>query len=274
MGITYKSAFRMWEFSLMEWERGLSSMEIALQRIEQCVDGRLDLSHLGLTELPPLPPLTVLRCSENHLTSLPPLPDGLVELHCYNNHLSSLPTLPSSLQLLSCSSNQMTFLPALPVSLTYLGCQFNQLTSLPPLPPFLDLILCDCNRITSLPEVPLFLTYLSCSMNQLTSLPSLPHGLQRLYCSQNPLETLPELPSSLAGLACELPHNGSIYISNEMTPDRVQQINRENQEWVEFLSMKRCMERCCVYYQELMHNRWNPDRVIPLHRMGYNPSDI
>jgi len=85
---------------------------------------------------------------------------------------------------------------------------------------------------------------------------------------------LPELPLTLLGLACELPHNGNIYLSNEMTPEMVQQINRENQEWMEAQSMERCMERCSAYFQELMHNRWNPDRVFPLCRMGYKPSDI
>jgi hypothetical protein len=38
--------------------------------------------------------------------------------------------------------------------------------------------------------------------------------------------------------------------------------------------MERCIKRCSVYYEELMHDRWNPDRVIPLHRMGYTPSDM
>jgi len=111
-------------------------------------------------------------------------------------------------------------------------------------------------------------------MNQLTSLPSLPHGLQKLYCSQNSLEMLPELPSTIAGLACELPYNGSLYISNEMTPDMVQQINRENQEWMEAQSMERCMKRCSVYYEELMSLMWHPDRVIQLRDRGYKPSDI
>jgi hypothetical protein len=111
-------------------------------------------------------------------------------------------------------------------------------------------------------------------MNQLTSLPSLPHGLEKLYCSYNPLETLPELPSRLSGLACELPHNRRIYVSNEMTPDVVDELNRENQEWMEVQSMERCIKRCSVYYEELMSLMWHPDRVIQLRDRGYKPSDI
>jgi Leucine-rich repeat (LRR) protein len=136
------------------------------------------------------------------------------------------------------------------------------------------MVLCDCNRITALSELPLYLTYLSCSCNQLTSLPSLPHGLSKLYCSSNELEILPELPSTLVGLACVLPYNDQIYISNEMTPDIVGQLNRKNQEWMESLSMGRCIERCSTYYEELMCLRWHPDRVIHLYDMGYKPEDM
>ena len=85
------------------------SMEIALQRIQQCVDGILNLSQLGLTELPPLPDgLIELRCDQNHLISLPPLPEGLLVLRCSSNQLTILPELPFSLQELDCSSNRLT----------------------------------------------------------------------------------------------------------------------------------------------------------------------
>lgn len=235
--------------------KDVSTMDIALLRIQHCVNGRLDLTNLGLSELPPLP-------------------DGLTELRCCHNQLTFLPELPSSLQTLYCSCNQLTSIPSLPSSLETFTCLINQLTTLPPLPTSLSMMMCDCNRITALPELPLYLTYLSCSCNQLTSLPSLHHGLSRLYCSSNELETLPELPSTLVGLACVLPYNDQIYISNEMTPEQVQQLNCENQEWMESLSKERCMKRCSIYYEELMHNRWNPERVVPLYDMGYNPEDM
>jgi Leucine-rich repeat (LRR) protein len=132
----------------------------------------------------------------------------------------------------------------------------------------------DCNQLISLPELPLHLTYLSSSCNQLTSLPSLPYKLRKLYCSSNPLEALPELPSTLVSLACILPYNDSIYISNEMTPDQVQQINRENQEWMEALSMGRCMKRCATYKEEIMMKAWHPSRVEMLLEMGYDVEDM
>jgi hypothetical protein len=107
----------------------------------------------------------------------------------------------------------------------------------------------------------------------LTSLPSLPHGFQRLYCSQNALQTLPELPSTLLGLACVLPHNDKIYISNEMTPEIVQQLNDENQELMS-QSKERCVARCKKYKHEIMMVVWHPTRVAPLIEMGIDLEDV
>lgn len=248
-------------------------MEIALQRIRDCVDGTLVLSELGLTELPPLPGnLTVLRCDSNQLTSLPKLPSTLTVLHCHQNHLTSLPELPS-LTSLSCSNNPLFFLPSLPSSLTQLVCMRNHLTSLPRLPCGLLELSADYNYITSLPELPPHLTMLSCSFNQLTSLPPLP-SLQSLFLFGNRLESLPELPSTLIYVVCILPHNNERFAPLRATPEMIQQVNRENQEWMELQSMKRCTGRCSTYYEELMHNRWNPERVFHLRDMGYKPEDM
>ena len=256
-------------------ERGVGkhyTMEIALQRMEECVDGILDLSHLGLTELPPLPKgLIRLYCDRNYLTFLPPLPDGLIELRCGSNRLKSLVGLPSSLQELSCTGNRLTFLPSLPSSLITFTCQFNKLTTLPPLPSSLDMILVDFNCLTSLPKLPPSLTHISCAANNLTSLPSLPHGLNKLYCSLNPLESLPELPSSLTGLTYKLPHNKERVVYNEMTPDIVQQLN---DVWMEPQRKDRCMKRCAQYKEEIMMTVWHPRRVNPLIEMGIDLESV
>jgi hypothetical protein len=107
----------------------------------------------------------------------------------------------------------------------------------------------------------------------LTSLPSLPHGLQKLYCSHNPLKSLPELPSTLLGLAYVLPHNDQLFISNELTPDIVKQLNDENQEWMA-QSKKRCTARCKIYKEEIMMKAWHPSRVEKLLEMGYDIEDM
>jgi hypothetical protein len=149
----------------------------------------------------------------------------------------------------------------------------NYLTSLPPLPHALLELSFDYNYITRLPDLPPHLTMLSCSFNQLTTLPPLP-SLQSLYLFGNLLESLPELPSTLIHMVCILPHNNERFAPERVTPDMIQQVNQENQEWMELQSMKRCMGRCSTYYEELMHNRWNPERVFHLRDMGYNPEDM
>ena len=253
--------------------KDVPTMEIALQRIQQCVNRRLDLSGLNLTKLPPLPSnLTVLRCDSNQLTSLPTLPSTLKVLHCHQNQLTSLPKLPS-LTYLSCSHNPLSNLPPLPSSLKQLVCMRNYLTSLPPLPHALLELSFDYNYITHLPELPPRLRELSCSFNQLTSLPPLP-SLQSLFLFGNLLESLPELPSTLIHMVCILPHNNERFAPERVTPDMIQQVNRENQEWMESLSMKRCMGRCSIYYEELMCMLWHPDRVDYLCAMGYKLEDI
>jgi hypothetical protein len=88
------------------------------------------------------------------------------------------------------------------------------------------------------------------------------------------LQTLPELPSTLLGLACVLPHNDKIYISNEMTPDIVQQLNNENQELMA-QSKKRCTVRCAIYKEEIMMKAWHPKRMKMLYEdLGYDVEDM
>jgi hypothetical protein len=250
-------------------------MEIALQRIQQCRDRRLDLSKLHLTELPPLPDdLIMLRCDSNELTSLPALPPSLRVFHCHSNQLSSLPELPPFLESLSCSHNHISSLPSLPSTLTQLVCIRNHLTSLPTLPSTLKELCFDNNYITQLHTLPPHLTSLSCCWNQLTSLPSLPPSLESLFCFANPLESFPDLPSSLIYIVCTLPHTNERYAPLRLTPEMIHELNRESQEWAESVSMKRCMGRCSAYYLELMSLRWHPDRVDHLSGMGYRLGDM
>jgi len=111
-------------------------------------------------------------------------------------------------------------------------------------------------------------------MNRLTSLPHLPQSLERLYCSQNTLKALPELPSTLVGLACVLPHNEEVYVCNEMTPDIVQQLNREHQEWIDPHSKERCHARCKIYKEGIMMKAWHPTRMKMLLDLGYDVEDM
>lgn len=160
-------------------------------------------SNNPLTTLPPLPAtLTYLQCDFSQLSALPALPQGLVTLSLFHNQLTSIPNLPDGLIYLDCQENQLTQLPPLPESLKTLIASSNLLSELPDLPDSLVKLYCYYSQLTELPELPVTLTELGCEGNQLTVLPELPAGLEILYCGVNLLTELPDLPNSLLQLMC------------------------------------------------------------------------
>jgi hypothetical protein len=109
-------------------------------------------------------------------------------LICYINQLTTLPTLPDILVELDCSNNQLTTLPALPDTLVKLDCSKNQLTTLS-IPYKLRDLSCFCNQLTTLPILPNTIESLTCNGNQLTTLPILPNTISSLYFHDNPYNT-------------------------------------------------------------------------------------
>ena len=144
--------------------------------IKKCLDllpndvENINVSYKNLNYLPDLSrfkKLKVLYCSGNKLSSLPILPENLIELYCSCNKLTSLPVLPEKLMVIHCN--------------------YNQLTSLPVLPEKLKESYCSCNKLTSLPVLNENLELLYCYNNNLTSLPVLPENLKELYYHSNPI---------------------------------------------------------------------------------------
>jgi Leucine-rich repeat (LRR) protein len=119
-------------------------MEQEVRDLFQNARGELDISYMGLTEIPAglvIPRnVTMIHFSDNQLTRLPELPAGLTLLDCNNNRLTELPELPDSLFYLFCANNQLTELPELPDGISYINCSHNQLTTLPELPDSVDYI--------------------------------------------------------------------------------------------------------------------------------------
>lgn len=147
--------------------------------------------------------MTHLIISGENLTSLEGIDlTNVTYLDCINNSLTSLPALPQCLLQLRCGANRLTSLPTLPIGLKWLECEYNLLTSLPLLPEGLETLGCEFNRLTSLPLLPEALRELNCEYNLLTSLPLLPEGLEELICVCNKLVSLPILPLSLSKLRC------------------------------------------------------------------------
>jgi uncharacterized repeat protein (TIGR01451 family) len=164
----------------------------------------LDCVNDHVTWLPPLPSgLLELICEGNDLTSLPTLPTGLKWLYCdYNSNLNSLPSLPPTLELLIGYFCNFTTLPALPNSLTFLWVGNSGLTSLPTLPSNLRTLNLEGATLTSLPALPSSLDTLDINGNPITPFPSLPANLEALYCGACSLSTLGTLPAGLKDLDC------------------------------------------------------------------------
>ncbi|WP_029631472.1 leucine-rich repeat domain-containing protein [Zavarzinella formosa] len=196
--------------------RAEEAFEIALRRIEECRRNgktRLDLSNIGLTQLPveigQLAQLTSLLLSNNQLTALPREIGQLVqltELHLFNNQLTALSREIGQLvrlKSLHLSNNQLTTLPGgfgQLVQLRWLGLAYNQLTALPvEFGQLVQLTELDIafNQLTALPVEfgqLVQLKFLGFSGNQLTALP-VEFGqlvqLTSLYLAYNQLTALP-----------------------------------------------------------------------------------
>jgi internalin A len=155
--------------------------EIALQRIQEAATTgatRLDLSIMGLTELPPeigqLSSLEVLYLEHNELSALPVEIGQLSNLRALHLHYNQLSALPveigqlSNLQMLTLYGNQLSALPA----------EIGQLSSLE------GLDVAD-NELSALPA----------EIGQLSN-------LQGLSLEHNQLRYLPLTMGNLAGLQC------------------------------------------------------------------------
>ena len=149
--------------------------------------------------------LTYLDCSQNAITSLPPMPSTLKTLWCSNNSIAGLPTLSNTLNYLYCDTNTISTISTLPTSLRVLFCGFNQLTSFPAFPTSLQSVYCCGNGITALPALPSTMYYLNCTGNYLASLPAIiPSSMTYLYLGNNSLTSLPAtLPNAIKYFSCD-----------------------------------------------------------------------
>jgi hypothetical protein len=138
-----------------------------LERCKQRRESRVDLSKRGLT----LPSFSLIDF--NYMTIL----------YINNNNLTSLPILPNWLLELDCNYNKLTSLNNLPLSLTHLKCAYNELTILPDILPSLKVFDCSHNKLTVIKYLPSTLRNFSCKQNYLTELPVLPESLEHLICN-------------------------------------------------------------------------------------------
>ncbi|PHU68908.1 E3 ubiquitin--protein ligase, partial [Shigella boydii] len=196
----YESYLTHWT----EWKNNRIQEEqrdIAFQRLVSCLQNQetnLDLSELGLTTLPEIPPgIKSINISKNNLSLISPLPASLTQLNVSYNRLIELPALPQGLKLLNASHNQLITLPTLPISLKELHVSNNQLCSLPVLPELLETLDVSCNGLAVLPPLPFSLQEISAIGNLLSELPPLPHNIHSIWAIDNMLTDIPYLPENL-----------------------------------------------------------------------------
>ena len=106
-------------------------MQTAIDRLVHIVNGWLDISELGLTDLnwmvdhPNFDKVTWVNCNGNQLRELPLWPN-VRDVYCDNNQLSELPLWPNVTGV-NCNSNQLRGLPLWP-KVTWVSCSNNPIT--------------------------------------------------------------------------------------------------------------------------------------------------
>lgn len=187
-------------------------------RFNECTESNnklLDLSHLGLTDLPNIPPqikylfinnnlfnknlnlshlknLKILDCSNNSLTSLPTLPEFLEEILCRNNSIDNIDVITKyNIKRLDCSYNKINKIPIID-SLEILYCSHNNIVHIPCMNNLKKL---DCrSNMISIIESMKNLELLECDKNKLSSIKDFP-TLKYLFCNNNIITNLENLDS-------------------------------------------------------------------------------
>ena len=203
------------------------------------IEGRVNLSCKGLTELPDLSKVIVkgdfncsfniltslkgapqeiggdFRCAFNKLTSLEGAPQKVVgDFYCNDNRLISLEGAPQKTgRGFHCNDNLLTTLAGAPKDVNEgFGCQNNQLTTLEGAPQEIGgSFLCSHNKLATLKGAPQKVAGdFSCRENELISLEGAPQEVGGdFYCGSNPnLTSLLVLP--------KMPENKQIYCDDEL----------------------------------------------------------
>ncbi len=151
------------------------------------IDGDVDLSHRGLTELPDFSKIKVggyFDCSWNQLTTLEGAPEKVGrDFDCSGNQLTDLKGAPSEVgESFYCSHNQLTDLKGAPSEVE--GGFY-----------------CSVNKLTTLQGAPEKVGRgFDCGKNQLTDLRGAPREVGgAFYCSENQLISLEGKPLKIGG---------------------------------------------------------------------------
>jgi hypothetical protein len=164
-----------------------------------------NLSIADITGISYFDNLEYLKCSNNDLTFLPPLKNGLLTLIAEDNYLTTI-QFPNSLVYLNAADNNIAIQPQWTPNLYKIYFDGNLLDSLTNLNPGVNLIYFTSNDLEYIDAFPSSVQYIIMGYNNLTSLPNLPNNLIELTLFSNPITTLPSLPSTLRKLVTSSCH--------------------------------------------------------------------
>ncbi len=157
----------------------------------------LDLSHLGIEELPKIPPtVKYLFLSNNNLVELHDMSylEELEVIDICNNNLLEIPPLPFSIEEISCRNNYIDDISDLSNynNLKRLDVSYNKLSTIPKISN-LELLVCNNNRLSKIYPMDK-LRRLEIKNNKLSHLKTF-YSLKELECDNNRIIEISELPN-------------------------------------------------------------------------------
>jgi hypothetical protein len=164
-----------------------------------------------LVDTPFIPKLERLYCGDNKITHLP-IYHTIIEMKCSNNCIVELPPLPPTLKVLECSSNLIKSLSNLPPGLAHLDCSSNQIETIDYFPKLLVNIKCMGNRLKSIPYVHRKVEYLSISYNPIRHLPNGMENVNYLHCMGCPLQD--EKMPCISNIICDSEFTNNMRYTN------------------------------------------------------------
>lgn len=145
--------------------------------------------------------LTILTVNYHPISTIPYLPQSLIELNAAYCNLSSITNFPSTLQKIEITSNNLTSVPSLPDGLvSYYRSVMPNLPIETSLPASLEVYYVSQCNVIDLPPLPDGLLDLSIGGNYGINIPELPAGLITLGIDNLNLTSLPPIPNSLTYL--------------------------------------------------------------------------
>jgi len=138
--------------------------------------------------------LKIFDCSDNDLSDMPSMNDGLEKIDFSSNRLMSIPYFPDSVTYICGTSNKIKNVFFLPSSLQYLELRDNHISTVScPLPQGLITLDFAENLITEMPVFPRNIQEINLNNNRITEFGAIPDSVKSIDISNNCLQEDPRI---------------------------------------------------------------------------------